>query len=113
MRKVETRGDVIKSLRIKLDRLSTQKELANEAGVSIRTLRKIENENLAVPLTTLDRLARAWGARREHIAMVQAAAQPGSESILADIGWDKEQLIPLCLRTAIPHSRRLMVPSAI
>ncbi len=94
MRKVETRGAVIKSLRMQLDRLSTQKELANEAGVSIRTLRKIENEKLAVPLSTLDRLARALGARREHIAMLHAAAPPQPESILADIGWDKEQLIP-------------------
>lgn len=93
MRKVETRGAAIKSLRMQLDRLSTQKELANEIGVSMRTLRKIENENLAVPLATLDRLARALGARREHIAVLPASAAPARD-ILAPIGWDKEQLIP-------------------
>lgn len=94
MRKVETRGAAIKSLRMQLDRLSTQKELANEIGISMRTLRKIENENLPVPLATLDRLARALGARREHIAVLPAAVPTPAESILANIGWDKEQLIP-------------------
>ncbi|WP_439544003.1 helix-turn-helix domain-containing protein [Hyphomicrobium sp.] len=109
MRKVETRGAAIKSLRTQLDRLSTQKELANEVGVSMRTLRKIENENLPVPLATLDRLARALGARREHIAVLPSSMPPPAESILANIGWDKEQLIPrfdfeIAQATADEHS---------
>jgi transcriptional regulator with XRE-family HTH domain len=57
----------IKQLRLGLERLSTQKEMANEIGVSIRMLRMIENENTSLPMTTIDRLAKALGVHRERL----------------------------------------------
>ena len=67
MKKFTPNGEAIKQLRVNLDRLSTQKEMANEVGVSIRMLRLIENENASIPMTTVDRLAKALGVHRERI----------------------------------------------
>lgn len=67
MKKYTPKGATIKELREGLDRLSTQKEMAAEIGVSERMLRMIENDNAAIPITTVDRLAKALGVRREHI----------------------------------------------
>ena len=67
MKKYTQKGATIKELREGLDRLSTQKEMAAEIGVSERMLRMIENDNAAIPITTVDRLAKALGVRREHI----------------------------------------------
>ena len=43
MKKVVPNGAVVKALREQLEKLSTQKEMANEIGVSVRKLRMIEN----------------------------------------------------------------------
>ena len=67
MKKYTAKGATIKELRGGLDRLSTQKEMAAEIGVSERMLRLIENNNAAIPMTTVDRLAKALGVRREQI----------------------------------------------
>lgn len=67
MKKYTPKGATIKDLREGLERLSTQKEMAAEIGVSERMLRMIENDNAAIPITTVDRLAKALGVRREHI----------------------------------------------
>ncbi|MHC2795022.1 transcriptional regulator with XRE-family HTH domain [Mesorhizobium jarvisii] len=67
MKKYTSKGATIKELREGLERLSTQKEMAAEIGVSERMLRMIENNNAAIPMTTVDRLAKALGVRREHI----------------------------------------------
>ncbi|RUW53701.1 helix-turn-helix domain-containing protein [Mesorhizobium sp. M1A.F.Ca.ET.072.01.1.1] len=67
MKKYTAKGATIKQLRDGLERLSTQKEMAAEIGVSERKLRMIENNNAAIPMTTVDRLAKALGVRREQI----------------------------------------------
>jgi transcriptional regulator with XRE-family HTH domain len=72
MKKVAAKGADIKALRTRLERLSTQKEMANEAGVSVRMLRKIENENARISLSTASRLARALGVHREQIIFADA-----------------------------------------
>ncbi|RDJ02757.1 hypothetical protein B5K06_32330 [Rhizobium grahamii] len=41
--------------------------MAAEIGVSERMLGLIENNNAAIPMTTVDRLAKALGVRREQI----------------------------------------------
>lgn len=67
MKKYTAKGATIKELRGGLDRMSTQKEMAAEIGVSERMFRMIENNNAAIPMTTVDRLAKALGVRREQI----------------------------------------------
>lgn len=67
MKKFTPNGAVIKQLRKNLDRLSTQKEMANEIGVGDRKYRMIENENLPIALVTVERLAKALGVHRETI----------------------------------------------
>src|SRR5205823_6349655 len=67
MKKVAPNGAVIKQLREQLERLSLQKEMANEIGVSVRMLRMIENQNAPISVITLDRLAKALGVHRERI----------------------------------------------
>ncbi|MFD2029814.1 helix-turn-helix transcriptional regulator [Ancylobacter dichloromethanicus] len=68
MKKVVPNGKVVKALREQLERLSTQKEMANEIGVSVRMLRMIENENAPITVTTADRLAKsaASSPRADH-----------------------------------------------
>ncbi|TPJ44459.1 helix-turn-helix transcriptional regulator [Mesorhizobium sp. B2-7-1] len=98
MKKFTPKGNVIKQLRENLNRLSTQKEMANEVGVSDRKYRMIENENSSIPMVTVDRLAKALGVHREAIiystgvpivAAVNAA--PASPSPPLD---DEDKLIP-------------------
>jgi DNA-binding XRE family transcriptional regulator len=74
MKKVAAKGADIKALRTRLERLATQKEMANEVGVSVRMLRKIENENARISLSTASRLARALGVHREQIIFADADA---------------------------------------
>jgi transcriptional regulator with XRE-family HTH domain len=74
MKKVAAKGAVIKALRTRLEKLSTQKEMANEVGLSVRMLRKIENENARISLSTASRLARALGVHREQIIFADADA---------------------------------------
>jgi transcriptional regulator with XRE-family HTH domain len=69
MKRVISKGSDIQTLRLRLEKLSTQKEMANEVGVSIRKLRKIENENAPISIATASKLARALGVHREQIVV--------------------------------------------
>jgi transcriptional regulator with XRE-family HTH domain len=69
MKRVIPKGSDIKTLRLRLEKLSTQKEMANEVGVSIRKLRKIENENAPISIVTASKLARALGVHRGQIVV--------------------------------------------
>jgi DNA-binding XRE family transcriptional regulator len=67
MKKFAPNGAAIKRIRGQLERLSTQKEFAHEIGVSERTLRQIENENLPVSIITIDRMAKALNVHRGEL----------------------------------------------
>jgi len=95
MKKVIPQGAVIKRLREQLERGSTQKELAFSVGISDRKLRLIENTNEAITVQTLNRLAKALGVRREHIAfatdgpkLVPAAANI-FDTVLKELSEDR------------------------
>jgi transcriptional regulator with XRE-family HTH domain len=98
MKKVTPNGAVIKQLREQLERLSTQKEMANEIGVSIRMLRMIENENAPVPVPTIDRLAKALNVHRERIVFsldkpVLVSDQGGGQA-LSSLMDEEDRIIP-------------------
>jgi len=94
MKKVIPNGDRIKQLRAQLERLSTQKEMANEIAVSERMLRKIENENAPISAILLDRIAKLLGVHREAIT---SSPPPATASARPEGGtpadFDKEKLI--------------------
>lgn len=99
MKKFTPKGSAIKQLRENLDRLSTQKEMANEVGVSERQYRKIENENSAIAMSTVDRLAKALGVHRETIifstgAPVAVDQPPTPEPAAKSFMDDEDKLIP-------------------
>lgn len=74
MKKVIPNGARIKDLRIGSERASTQKELAHEVRVSERMLRSIENQNAAIGVDLLDRLAKWFGVHREQL--VKSSGSP-------------------------------------
>lgn len=99
MKKFTPNGAAIKHLRLELDRLSTQKEMANQVGVSIRMLRMIENENAPISTATVERLAKALGVHREQIlfstgapTLIAKSDQPSQ--IFSSIFKDEDKLIP-------------------
>lgn len=97
MKRVIPDGAAIKQLRTQLERLSTQKEMANEIAVSIRMLRRIETENAPVSVILLDRIAKLLGVHRNVVTLSLASSTTVVESeppatALAEL--DKEQLIP-------------------
>jgi DNA-binding XRE family transcriptional regulator len=98
MKKVVPNGAVVKALREQLERLSTQKEMANEIGVSVRKLRMIENENAPIAVTTAERLAKALQVHRERIVTPESApvvaAEAGGRAISAAWMEDEDRLIP-------------------
>ena len=98
MKKIVPNGAVVKALREQLERLSTQKEMANETGVSVRKLRMIENENAPVAVSTAERLAKALNVHRERIVMpaspAEAVAEAGGRAISAALLEDEDRLIP-------------------
>ncbi|MDB5648942.1 MAG: hypothetical protein JWL62_462 [Hyphomicrobiales bacterium] len=93
MKKVTPNGSIVKQLREHLERGSTQKELAHAVGNSERQLRSIENQNAAVPVASLDRLAKALGVHRDRIAYsVVPAATTDLLSLVPELG--DEPLVP-------------------
>ncbi|MGO4134639.1 helix-turn-helix transcriptional regulator [Rhizobium brockwellii] len=99
MKKFTPNGPAIKHFRSELDRLSTQKEMANEIGVSIRMLRMIENENAAISTATVERIAKALGVHREQIlfstgapTLIVKSNQPSE--IISSVLEDEDKLIP-------------------
>jgi DNA-binding XRE family transcriptional regulator len=79
MKKFTPNGAAIKEIRGQLERLSTQKEFAHEIGVSERTLRQIENENLPVSIITIDRMAKALNVHRWGISFCPRFTQNRAE----------------------------------
>lgn len=97
MKKVIPNGTAIKQLREQLERLSTQKEFANAIAVSVRMLRKIENENTPISVLLLDRIARLFGVHRDGLAATPLPPPTSEASSDADrppIFEDEDQLIP-------------------
>lgn len=98
MKKVVPNGMVVKALREQLERLSTQKEMANEVGVSIRMLRMIENENAPIAVTTADRLAKALRVHRERIILIserlEMAPTRSAPDTFSALMEDEDRLIP-------------------
>jgi DNA-binding XRE family transcriptional regulator len=98
MKKVVPNGAVVKALREQLENLSTQKEMANEIGVSVRKLRMIENENAPIAVLTAERLAKVLQVHRERIITPEVApvgaAEAGRRAI--SVVWinDEDRLIP-------------------
>lgn len=96
MKKIIPNGKAIKDLRVDRERLSTQKELANEIAVSVRMLRKIENENAPIAAILLDRIAKLLGVHREAIILSLASQAAASDKVVGgpptDLG--EEKLIP-------------------
>jgi transcriptional regulator with XRE-family HTH domain len=85
MKKVVPNGKVVKAVREQLERLSTQKEMANEIGVSIRMLRMIENENAPIAVSTADRLAKALQVHRERIILVSELSEMAAVKSTPDV----------------------------
>jgi transcriptional regulator with XRE-family HTH domain len=98
MKKIVPNGAVVKVLREQLEKLSTQKEMANEIGVSVRKLRMIENENASISVSTAERLAKALQVHRERIIAPESApmgvAETDSRAIRATLLDDEDRLIP-------------------
>jgi transcriptional regulator with XRE-family HTH domain len=75
-----TPGDRIRSVRMR--RGLTQKELAERAGVSLRTVRKLEQGESDTPaLETLHRLARALRVRTASLSAGPDAAPPDDSDV--------------------------------
>ncbi|MEC3949275.1 helix-turn-helix domain-containing protein [Sphingobium sp. HWE2-09] len=68
MKKVTPNGNLIKELRSQLEKGSLQKEMSHAVGISERRIRSIENENAAVTMPELDRIAAYLGVPRDTIA---------------------------------------------
>jgi transcriptional regulator with XRE-family HTH domain len=68
MQKFATKGEAIKTFRMQRASGSLQKEMAFALGLSIRTLRSIENANKPVTLVELENIASYLDVRREEIA---------------------------------------------
>lgn len=98
MKKVVPNGAAVKALREQLERLSTQKEMANEIGVSVRKLRMIENENAPIAVATAERLAKALQVHRERIITSEAAsvavAEAEGRAISVACMEDEDRLVP-------------------
>lgn len=98
MKKVVPNGAAVKALREQLERLSTQKEMANEIGVSVRKLRMIENENALIAVVTAERLAKALQVHRERIITSEpasvAVAEAGGRAISVACMEDEDRLVP-------------------
>lgn len=98
MKKVVPNGKAVKALREQLERLSTQKEMANEIGVSIRMLRMIENENAPIAVTTVERLAKALQVHRERIILgselLNMTPTVSAPDVLSALMEDEDRLIP-------------------
>lgn len=98
MKKVVPNGAAVKALREQLERLSTQKEMANEIGVSVRKLRMIENENAPIAVATAERLAKALQVHRARIITSEAAsvavAEAEGRAISVACMEDEDRLVP-------------------
>jgi transcriptional regulator with XRE-family HTH domain len=76
MKKVAVNGVRVKELRSQLERLATQKEMANEIGISVRKLRNLENKNASLAVPNFNRLARALGVNCDDIVLIPKISKP-------------------------------------
>jgi transcriptional regulator with XRE-family HTH domain len=97
MKTFSTKGAVIKALREQLSSGSYQKEMSHAVGMSIRSLRSIENANKAVTLAQLERLAAYLNVSEEKIAYSVGGPKLVSsdttcyEKLIHD--WSKDQFV--------------------
>lgn len=97
MKKVIPNGVAIKQLREQLECLSTQKEMAHEIAVSVRMLRKIENENHPISAILLGRISKLLGVHRELITLSDPSVAAPASRPTTDVAFlhlDEDQLIP-------------------
>jgi len=98
MKKITPNGKLVKELREQLEKGSLQKEMSHAIGISERSLRSIENDNAAISIPLLERIAEYLGVSREDIAYAIDAPKlvpPASveiSDVLLDLG--KDRLIP-------------------
>ncbi|MET3828532.1 transcriptional regulator with XRE-family HTH domain [Sphingomonas sp. PvP055] len=98
MKKVTPQGNLIKQLRSQLEKGSLQKEMSHAIGISERRIRSIENENVAVTVSELDRIAAYLNVSRDQIAYaintpkLVPTASDVTEQLLA--GLFKDRIIP-------------------
>ena len=98
MKKFTPNGAAIKRIRGQLERLSTQKEFAHEIGVSERTLRQIENENLPISINIVDRISKVLNVHRAELVYaidlpkIVPVVSSDPLGLIAD--FHKERLVP-------------------
>jgi transcriptional regulator with XRE-family HTH domain len=80
---------------------TSRKELSHNIGISVRILRKIENENAPIPITILEAFSRELKVDKRELIyaldtpqLVADASTESAKSALADFGWDKDQRVP-------------------
>jgi DNA-binding XRE family transcriptional regulator len=83
MKKVAVNGVRVKQLRLQLERLATQKEMAYEIGVGVRTLRNVENKNACLSLPSFNRLAKALGVNSDEIALSPGSLNPVEKTVVS------------------------------
>lgn len=98
MKKVTPNGSLIKQLRLQLEKGSLQKEMEHAVNISVRKIRLIENENAAVTVPELDRIAAYLNVSRDRIAYaidtpkLVPTANDVTSQLLADLF--KDRIIP-------------------
>jgi DNA-binding XRE family transcriptional regulator len=88
MKKVAVNGVLVKELRLQRDHHATQKEMAHEINIGVRTLRKVENENASLALPNFNRLAKALGVSCDDIALNPTTSKP-TEKMVASSNLDR------------------------
>jgi transcriptional regulator with XRE-family HTH domain len=89
MKKVVPNGRRIKEAREQLTKGTLQKEMAPAVGISIRSLRQIENANHPVTIPILDRIASYL-----HLPKEQIAFAIDSPKLVPDIPKDVSSIVP-------------------
>ncbi len=95
MKKVTPNGAMIKQLRLQLEKGSLQKEMEHAVNISVRKIRLIENENAAVTVPELERIAAYLNVPRDRIAYaidtpkLVPAATDITNQLLADMFKDR------------------------
>lgn len=98
MKKVTPNGSLIKQLRSQLEKGSLQKEMEHAVNISVRKIRMIENENAAVTVPELDRIAAYLNVSRDRISYaidsprLVPTTNDATQQFLADLF--KDRVIP-------------------
>lgn len=98
MKRVTPNGAKIKRLRLQLERGSGQKEMIHALSIGERKLRMIENENLAIDLPLLGRIAGYLGVSRDSIAYSidapKLVADEASKFTSVSLDFSQDRVIP-------------------